>query len=172
MESAPFGGRRLAMAFGERTRARLALVGIPVRFYLGAVFVLASLYKIREPYDFALNIATYQILPLELVNPMAIMLPWLELVTGLLFIAGFWTKENALLILGMMLMFVIALVIALSRGYEMTCGCFASREAAEEISARTLVRDFFWIALAGYALLFDDGRYGLDRFLGRRRRNA
>jgi uncharacterized membrane protein YphA (DoxX/SURF4 family) len=160
------------MAFGERTRRALALIGIPVRVYLGAVFISASLYKILVPYEFALNIATYQILPLHLVNLTAIVLPWLELITGVLLIAGFWTKENALLILGMMLMFTIALTIALARGYEMTCGCFASREAADEIGVGTLVRDLFWIALAAYALFLDDGRYGLDRFLGRRRQHA
>jgi uncharacterized membrane protein YphA (DoxX/SURF4 family) len=160
------------MAFGERTEKGLALLGVPIRVYLGGVFVLASLYKIQEPYAFALNIATYRILPLHLVNLLAIVLPWLELIAGVFLIVGLWTRESALLILGMMAMFVTALAIALARGYEMSCGCFASRDAAEEIGIGTLLRDVFWIALAAYALLLDDGRYGADGILRRLKRHA
>jgi uncharacterized membrane protein YphA (DoxX/SURF4 family) len=150
----------------------LALAGIPIRVYLGGVFVAASLYKIRNPYDFALNIATYQILPLETINVFAIVVPWIELLAGVMLIAGLWTRENALLILGMMVMFTAALGIALSRGYEMSCGCFSSRDAAEEIGASTLIRDFIWMGLAVYTLCFDAGRYGLDGLLRKGRQHA
>lgn len=160
------------MGFGGERGGVLAAVGVPVRVYLGGVFLHASLHKIQEPYEFALSVATYQILPLGLVNLFAIVLPWLELVTGLLLIAGAWTKENALLILGMMILFTTSLGIALARGYQMSCGCFASQEAAEQIGTGTLVRDLFWILLAAYVLLFDDGRFGLDRYLRRQTRHA
>lgn len=160
------------MALTEKTRKALAIVGVPVRVYVGLVFVTASIYKIQAPYQFGLSIATYQILPLQLVNIMAIVFPWIELAAGVLLIVGFWTKENALLILGMMVTFLVALLIALSRGHEMSCGCFASKQAAEQIGIHTIWRDLVWIALAAYALLFDDGRYGLDGVLRRRTKHA
>ena len=61
-------------------RSWLAALSVPARLYLGGVFVGASLYKIALPYEFALSIATYQILPLEVINPFALTLPWIELV--------------------------------------------------------------------------------------------
>lgn len=156
------------MARTDRRRAILAALSVPIRIYLGIVFIYAAMYKIAEPYDFALSVATYQIAPLVLVNVFAVVLPWVELVAGALLIAGFWTKENATLILLMMFLFIFALIIVLGAGREMGCGCFASQEAAEEITWLTLVRDLFWTALAAFLILFDDGRYGLDGLLRRR----
>jgi len=160
------------MAARERTRRFLASLALPARIYLGGVFIFASIYKIQEPYEFALSVATYQISPLYLINLFAIILPWLELFVGITIIAGFWTRESAFLILGMMVLFAVALAYALAQGHEMTCGCFASQEAVDQIGVHTLVRDIVWITLAAYVFLFDDGRYGVDGLLRRRRSHA
>jgi hypothetical protein len=48
------------------------------RLYLAAIFLLACWHKILEPAAFALDIATCRILPLGLVNPLAIVLPWVD----------------------------------------------------------------------------------------------
>lgn len=160
------------MALSERTVKILAALSVPVRLYLGVVFIEASIYKIQEPYEFALGVATYQILPLGMVNLVALLLPWIEIVTGVFLIVGFWTKENAFLILGMMILFIITLSIALSSGHEMTCGCFASQEAVDDIGFHTLFRDIFWVLLALFTLVFDNGRFGVDGLLRRRTNHA
>ncbi len=151
--------------FSPKTQGRLSLLGVPIRLYLGGVFLVACLFKIHDPYTFALSVATYQILPLELVNPLALVLPWVELIVGLSYLLGFWTKQSALLILGMMLMFLTALLIALNKDLQLSCGCFASQDAADEIGLHTVFRDLGWMALALYTLLLDDGRFGLDGLL-------
>ena len=63
-------------------------LGLAARVYLGGVFLFACWHKILEPGSFALDIATYQILPLGLVNLMAITLPWVELAAGVMLIVG------------------------------------------------------------------------------------
>lgn len=146
----------------SRLRNGLCALAVPVRVYLGVVFVAASIYKIAEPHEFAISIATYDILPLELVNPMAILLPWIEVVCGVTLIAGIWTRASALCILGMMVMFVAAILVALAKDLQMSCGCFASAEAEDEIAAGTVLRDLAWTAGAAYVLVVDDGRFGLD----------
>jgi uncharacterized membrane protein YphA (DoxX/SURF4 family) len=143
-------------------RTWLVGLALPVRVYLGVVFLAAAWYKIAEPYEFALSIATYDILPLAFVNPMAILLPWVEVVFGLSLILGLWTRASALGIAGMMVMFMVALAIALSKDLQMACGCFAASDAGEEINALTMVRDAAWLAGALYVLAIDDGRLGLD----------
>ena len=142
----------------------LCALSIPLRIYLGLVFILAAVYKIADPYSFGLSIATYDILPLSLINLMAVMLPWVEVLVGVTLIIGLWTRASALAIAGMMIMFIIAVLIALSKDLHMSCGCFASAEAGEEISSGTVVRDLLWLAGAAYVLVVDDGRFGLDRF--------
>jgi uncharacterized membrane protein YphA (DoxX/SURF4 family) len=147
-----------------------AYLALLARLYLAYVFLLACYHKILDPGAFALDIATYQILPLSLINLMAIILPWIELVAGVLLLVGFRTRAAALLISGMMLMFTVAIAIALDKGLDMSCGCFASQGAVEDpISWRTIVRDLSWSFLALYVLFFDHSPIGLDRWFAHRR---
>jgi len=145
-----------------RGHAPLALAA---RLYLGLVFVIASWHKLIAPGSFAIDIATYQILPLALVNLLAIVLPWVEIATGIMLIAGFRTRAAALLVAGMMVVFTVAIVIALGKGLDMSCGCFASQGASEDpISWRTIARDLGWLGLALYVLILDRRPLGVDRW--------
>ena len=131
-------------------------LALPARIYLGGVFLFACWSKILQPADFALSIATYQILPLSLINLSAIILPWLELLVGLMLVLGLFTRANALLCAGMLLIFIAAISSALYFDLRLSCGCFASGEAAHEISMVTIWRDLAWSGA---------GRLSLDRLL-------
>ena len=142
---------------------------LAVRFYIGGVFIYACVHKIAHPELFAMDVATYDILPLFLVNLMAVCLPWVELAAGVLVITGFQARAGALLLTGMMIMFVIALSIALYNGLDMACGCFASSEAEESISIQTLFRDLAWLACSLYVLIWDRRPIGIETLLKRRK---
>lgn len=142
-----------------------AVLALAARLYLGTIFLLACWHKLVAPGAFAVDIATYQIMPLVLINPMAIVLPWVELAAGSMLIIGFRTRAAALLVAGMMAMFLAAISIALSKGLDVSCGCFASQgTAADPISWRTVVRDAGWLLLALYVLVLDRRPLGLDRW--------
>ncbi len=143
-----------------------AWLALPARLYLGFVFLTACWHKIVDPAGFALDIAAYQLLPLALVNLMALILPWVELFTGVMIVLGLRTRTAALLIASMMVVFMIALAWALHQGYDMSCGCFASSGSGDLISWSTMLRDAGWLALALYVLGFDRRPLGLDRLLG------
>jgi len=145
-----------------------SLVALLARVYLGGLFAYAALHKLLYPNTFALDVATYDILPLALINLAALVLPWVEVVSGVLLILGFRTRPAALLITGMMVIFMAALASALWRGLDMSCGCFAAGDSADPISGWTLLRDAGWLALALYVLIFDRRPLGLDRLLGER----
>ncbi len=163
-----------APALLERTAALMGArvaswIAVPARWYLGLLFVGACLHKITDPRAFAIDIATYDILPLVLVNLAAITLPWVELAAGCQLLVGWRVRTAALLVAGMMVFFLVALVIALARGLDMSCGCFASQGAEEDpISRLTVLRDLVWLGLACFVVVFDRGRIGLDRWLRRR----
>ena len=152
------------------TAARMAAWGaVPARWYLGVLFLGACLHKIAEPASFALDIATYDILPLVAVNLVAIVLPWIELYAAAMLIAGWRVRASSLIVAAMMLVFLAALCIALARGLDMSCGCFASQGAEEDpISRMTVLRDIAWLGLALFVVVFDRGLIGLDRWLARR----
>ncbi len=151
-----------------RGHAGLALAA---RWYLAYVFLAACIHKIAHPGLFAIDVATYQILPLWAVNATAILLPWVELFAAIQLIVGFRIRAGALLIAGMMVVFIVALLIALAKGLDMSCGCFASGGAEEDpISYQTVLRDLVWLALALYVLVFDRWPLGLDRLMCSRRK--
>lgn len=147
-----------------------AWLALPLRWYLGGVFLLACQHKIADPGSFAVDVATYGILPLALVNMTAITLPWIELAAGTMLIAGLKARAASVMVIGMMLVFIAALAIGLAEGLNVSCGCFASQGAQGEdpISAMTLLRDVGWLVLAAYVLLFDARPIGIDRILVRR----
>jgi len=146
-----------------------AWLAVPARWYLGVLFLGACVHKIVEPASFALDIATYDILPLAAINLVAIVLPWIELFAGAMLIAGWRTRTASLLIAAMMLVFLGALVIALARGLDMSCGCFAAQGAEEDpISRMTVLRDLAWLSLALFVFAFDRGLAGFDRWIERR----
>ena len=143
-------------------------IALAARLYLGSLFLFACWHKLLDPHAFAVDIATYQMLPLAVVNPLAIVLPWVELVTGLMLVLGLRTRAASLLAAAMLAMFTAAITVAVARGLDLACGCFASQGAAEDpISWQTIVRDAAWLLLALYALRFDRRPLGIDRLLGR-----
>jgi putative oxidoreductase len=148
-----------------------AILSLPVRWYLAYVFIFACIHKIADPGAFALDVATYDILPLGLVNLTALALPWVELAAGVMFLLGLKIRAAGLMVAGMMVVFIAALLLALSAGIDMSCGCFAGQGAAGEdpISYTTVLRDLGWLALSVYIVLFDKHPIGLDRFFSRRR---
>jgi uncharacterized membrane protein YphA (DoxX/SURF4 family) len=138
--------------------------------YLGGLFVLASLHKIAHPASFALDVATYQLLPLWLVNPFALTVPWIELWVGLLLIVGLRVRAAALVTSLLMASFMVALGYALAKGLDMSCGCFASQSVAKHdpISYKTMLRDTAWLFLGLFILFFDKQPIGVERWLSKR----
>ena len=94
------------------------------RLVVGVTFIYASLYKILQPADFAQSIWYYHMVPGSLINLMALILPWVELLAGLFLILGVLYRGSVVLMNLMTIMFIIALISAIVRGLDIDCGCF------------------------------------------------
>ncbi len=125
-------------------------VGLLLRLVIGVTFVYASLDKIANPEGFAQAIFYYRMLPAVLLHPFALYLPWLELVAGLALILGVARRGSALLIALMTAMFIVAIMAALARGLDISCGCFDT-DSGHSVGADLLWRDA--LLLAGCFLL-------------------
>jgi len=124
-----------------------------VRLALGAIFVYASIDKIRHPAAFAEAIANYRILPDALVNPTAVILPWLEVVIGALLMGGVWMPGAAVLATVLLTVFEGAFIFNIVRGLNVYCGCFASTGEVLHGNAWYLARDSLFLAAALYLLV-------------------
>ncbi len=125
------------------------------RFLVGGTFVYASLDKIADPAGFAQNIYHYRILGEVWLHPMALVLPWLELVAGLAMLLGFYRRGAALLVSVMLVMFMAAIVSALARDLDISCGCFHT-EGGHAVGLSLLLRDVALLVGSG-VLLFCRG---------------
>ncbi len=99
------------------------LIILFARFVVGGIFLYASFDKIVNPGSFARSIENYHMLPFGLENMVAIILPWIEFFVGLALIFGFLIDGAALISMGMMMFFIIAITSAILRGYNIDCGC-------------------------------------------------
>lgn len=134
-----------------------------LRVYVGGVFVYASMYKINYPGEFAETIASYQLLPYWAVNLTALIMPWLELASGVLLVLGVRTKSAAALVGGMLLLFSLVILVTLLRGIPIGCGCFTSVE--EPLGWGTLWRDLLWLAMTLQVYFFPSALQLEDQLL-------
>lgn len=126
-----------------------ALIG---RLLFGAIFIAASLDKILHPAAFAQVIYNYQILPDTMINLTAVLLPWIELVLGLLIIPGLWLSGALVTANALLVAFSSALVFNLARGLDVHCGCFSTSTTTQASVWLYVLRDIGFLALGGYLL--------------------
>jgi putative oxidoreductase len=127
---------------------------------LGAVFVYASLDKIANPLEFAKIVYRYRLagptaaLGVVPANTLAVVLPWLELLTGVLLITGVWRREAAALAGGMLVMFLVAVSYVLWQGIDVAhCGCFTVGGEGRSAGWTLIASDLGLLALAVYVML-------------------
>ncbi len=101
------------------------LVSFLVRLAIGAVFIGAALPKIADPGAFAWAVARYGI-PGVPAGPVAVFLPWLELVAGFAVVFVPALRLGALGMAAALLGgFAVAGAAALLGGLSIPCGCFS-----------------------------------------------
>jgi len=99
-----------------------------LRIVLGGVFLYAGTTKVINPQAFADSIATFKILPPQLINLVALGLPPFEILLGLMLISGWKVCAASLALGGLATVFGLALGQAILRGLPVDCGCFGSGE--------------------------------------------
>ncbi len=111
------------------------------RVILGTVFIYASIYKILDPAGFAQSIWYYHMVPGNLINLMALIMPWVELLAGVALVVGVGYRGSLLLITLMTVVFVAALISAVARNLSIDCGCFKAAAGGERSARNALIQD-------------------------------
>ncbi len=135
---------------GERLKQAFLDPFFVGRLVFGSIFVAASADKILHPGAFAQVVYNYQILPDSAVNLVAILLPWLELVLGLLMLLGLWLPGALILANLLLISFSASLAFNLIRGLDVHCGCFSSSATSHASVWIYVLRDVAFLILGGY----------------------
>ncbi|MDR3566810.1 MAG: MauE/DoxX family redox-associated membrane protein [Syntrophobacteraceae bacterium] len=124
-----------------------------LRVLLGSSFIYASLGKITHPAQFAQAVANYRIVPYMFLNLGAVILPWIELITGLFLIIRFKSHASVIVIGLLLVMFEVMILINMYRGTPISCGCFDS--VGEQIGWKKVFEDALMLAFVVQIYYFD-----------------
>jgi uncharacterized membrane protein YphA (DoxX/SURF4 family) len=128
-----------------------------VRIFLGFIFIFAAVTKVADPVGFSQSIYNYKLMPDFLINFLAIAIPWIELVAGILLVFGISVKENSVIISGLLIVFIIAVGISLARGLDIDCGCFGTVDGSKVGLMKIL--ENVGLLLLGLILIKFDSKY-------------
>ena len=135
-------------------------LALALRVSVGCFFIYASMSKIPYPAQFAEATANYRLVPFWLLNMVAVILPWVEFVSGLFLIIGLMSRVSATLIGLLLIVFNIMVLINMYWGAPITCGCYDT--VGEPIGWRKIIEN-------GVMLLFTIQVYYCDRLFVFRR---
>ncbi len=144
----------------NETRGNFARTLLVVgRLALAAIFLFAAYAKLKPqaavPWSsgsiktslslFAMQVDSYQLLPPQLVSPVAHLLPPFELFLGLWLLSGVFLPYSALVTTLLIGAFFATQVRTYRAGLEINCGCFGP---GERLGPKTLLHDGAFLALA------------------------
>jgi len=136
------------------------LLSLSLRVILGGLMVVAGVSKLLDTGAFILAIRQLGILPPSMIFPVMIAVLQSEIWLGLALAAGFRTRIVAACLAGLIVVFIIAIAIALSRGVNGDCGCFGVI-GSEKIGPGLIIRDLV-LFIGCLWLAFQDQHRSID----------
>jgi putative oxidoreductase len=101
-----------------------------IRVLLGALLLIAGVLKIGHPAELAASIAGFRLLPPAIVGPLAVALPYVEVLLGVYLVAGLFTRLVAVVVALQFLIYAGAIASAVLRHISASCGCFGPGDKA------------------------------------------
>ncbi len=115
------------------------------RILLAAIFLAAGIAKLREPWpNLAASIYTFKLVPDTMLEPMARILPWIEVLLGAAVISGIRLRWTSLAATLMLAAFLSVLIRSWAVGLQVDCGCFGS---GEPLGPKVILRDSLMLVL-------------------------
>jgi uncharacterized membrane protein YphA (DoxX/SURF4 family) len=142
----------------------LSWIGFAVRLGAAAVWLTAGAAKIPQIQAFRVLVQRYGILPDVLAGPFSYVLPFVEIIIGLYFVAGLFVRGTAAAGTALLAVFLAAQVSAFARGISLDCGCFGAI-AETTVGPLTMLRDFGLGIPTFLMLVFPARELSLDRRL-------
>jgi putative oxidoreductase len=95
-----------------------------LRWLLALLFIWAAASKLANVQEFCASLFAYQLpLPAGLLRLTAMVLPWLELLCGLMLLGRFWFRATLGWTVLLCAVFALCTGQAWARGLQISCGC-------------------------------------------------
>jgi uncharacterized membrane protein YphA (DoxX/SURF4 family) len=148
---------------------RLGRPSVVLRVLAGGVFLSTGWAKLQDIDDTIRSVRNYQLLPEAIVPTVGSALPVVELIVGVLLVAGVLTRYVSVLTGLLSLAFFIGIVTAWARGLQIQCGCFGNSGFTPDPVpgyVRELVLNVVIMLACAWLFRFGAGRFALDDVLG------
>lgn len=139
-----------------------------MRLGLAAVFLASGAIKVVDPAQTRTAVRAYELLPPDLIGPVATALPLVELVVGTLLLVGAFTRWVAVASALLLVVLMSAVAQAWARGLSIDCGCFGGGGAVAKGDTRypqELARDVGALLLALWLLVRPATMLSVDGWL-------
>ena len=133
------------------------------RLVVALIFIFAAIPKIANPAEFAGEIARYNLMPNTFLNIMALALPWIELTAAIFLLLGIRLKANSVIISGMLLVFILAIGLAMVQGLNINCGCH-TKGLAHKVGWGKILEDFGLMAFCAMIFFSSNSAFTLDNY--------
>ncbi len=143
------------------------ILGLLARLVVGGVWVIAGALKLPDPAGSVRAVRAYELLPEAVVPLVGYALPVVEIVVGLMLIAGLLTRVAAIFSALLLLAFIIGIAAAWARGLRIDCGCFGGGGFDADATAQypwEITRDLGLLALSVLVAAMP-ARLALDRVI-------
>lgn len=148
------------------------LAWVAARIFVGFVLAYAGYSKLTEPIEnFRGMLANYEVLPYALLQPVAAVTPWVELISGGFLILGYAPRWSSLAAAGLCLTFLLVLGssdLFLNAGSK-ECGCFGQNGPIHLTLHQVFALDAVNFALSLRLFFLKEYPFSLDRFLRKAR---
>ncbi|QRP51166.1 MauE/DoxX family redox-associated membrane protein [Amycolatopsis sp. FDAARGOS 1241] len=147
----------------------LDTIGTLARLGLAAVWLISGAIKLADPGQTFIAVKAYDVLPQELIRPVATALPLVELVLGLLLLFGLATRWVATVALVLLAVLVAGIAQSWARGLSIDCGCFGGGgqvAAGQTAYPQEILRDTGFALLAVWLLVRPRTLFSVDGWLG------
>lgn len=141
-------------------------LGTLARLVLGGVWIAAGVSKVGDLAASGRAVVAYRLLPYDVATVVGVVLPFVEIMLGLLLVLGLATRLGAIVSAILLVSFIAGIASAWARGLRIDCGCFggggelAANQRSEYFSET--IRDIVLLALAGFLVVFPRTRFSLD----------
>ena len=130
-------------------------IGRTAEGLVGVVFFWAGFLKLLDPQAFVSSILTYEVFSYQVAVVCALVVPYLEIVTGVCLVLGVLKSGSRLMASGMLVVFILLLAEASIRGLDADCGCFGERSGTESGYAWPIARDALMLLGLAVGLVFE-----------------
>lgn len=144
------------------------MIGLLVRVGLAAVWLVSGAIKVSDLNQTYIAVQAYDLLPAGAVSVVAAGLPFLELLLGVLLLAGLGTRLVAIASAVVLVAFIFGVAQSWARGLTIDCGCFGGGgqvAAGETNYPQELARDIGFLLLAVWLVVRPRSLASLDGWL-------